>query len=216
MSSEIGAKNIKEYSDPIFLKDLWLEDCSSLREKSNDESRDLVVIVRDWPFDLDKVEQIKKLKVLKSVSEERGLNLKFISLYESYDKEIVEYFNSVDIKVICWNPLHMSISDFLAILYNCKALITTRAHGAIVPAMLGVPPIIINIEKKLEKVHEMLSNSSLLYQMEDLGSEGCWHQILDRYEGSKQSLKSKLIDDISLNRNKAEMAVNDVVEFIKA
>ncbi|MGL6434178.1 polysaccharide pyruvyl transferase family protein [Aeromonas caviae] len=216
LSSELGVNNIKEFSDPIFLKDLWLEGCSSLSENSNEESRDLVVIVRDWPFDLNKVEQIKKLQVLKSVSEKRGLNLKFISLYQSYDKEIVDYFNAIDIKVICWNPLETSLKDFLGILSNCKALITTRAHGAIVPAVLGVPPIIINIEKKLEKVHKMLGSSSLLYQMDHLGSEANWHQILDSYEENKQSLKDNLIEDIRLNRNKAEMAVNDVIEFMRS
>ena len=76
------------------------------------------------------------------------------------DPECQRLFAPYTIKI--WQPEHMTITDFAAALAAQDVLLTARAHGAICGACLGVASVIIAIEPKLEQVHAMLPNASIL------------------------------------------------------
>ena len=66
-----------------------------------------------------------------------------------------------------WDPQQIKIENYLSELSECSIMVTSRAHGAIVSACLGIPSVCLAIEPKLEKVHKMLKNSSRLIEPSD-------------------------------------------------
>lgn len=69
-----------------------------------------------------------------------------------------------DLPLCSWDPHRMQLAAFARQLAAQDALLTSRAHGAICGACLGVPSVILDIEPKMQQVHDMLPVSSILVQ----------------------------------------------------
>ncbi|MCG2835705.1 polysaccharide pyruvyl transferase family protein [Photobacterium sp. WH77] len=212
LSESIGVRDVKKFSDPIFNSDLWKKDLNIISSDTND----VAIIIRDWPFDQSKNELVKKLINLVPILESKGLKPKFVSLYADYDKNVIEYFQDEGFEVITWDPVSTKMDEFLSFLNSCKCIITTRAHGAIVPSMLGVPTVIINIEHKLKKVHEMLLNSSYLMELESVSDSFVWDDIIEKYLTNRLDLVSGLFVDLKRNSIESTEAAEDILNFLQS
>ena len=68
------------------------------------------------------------------------------------DKKVLQL--AKDYNICLWNPVKMSFKEFCFQLETQDVLVTSRAHGAICGAVLGVPSVIIELEPKLKTIHE--------------------------------------------------------------
>ncbi len=90
----------------------------------------------------------QKLKV-------RNIEVTFYSFDKNYDVRSPGLFSKFNF--VQYDPL--ALSDYLSKLHNEDLLFTTRAHGAIIGACLGVPSLVLNTEIKLKEVSSMLKRS---------------------------------------------------------
>ena len=136
-------------SDLAFLTDHWIPRLPPLEPSPRPR---LGIALRDWPRESFSTELLKKLSKTYDIT---GFIL------DAEADPITQQLFAPYTRVI-WRPEHMRVGDFAAALAAQHVILTSRAHGAICSACLGVPTVIVNIEPKLEQVYAMLPNASLL------------------------------------------------------
>lgn len=145
-------------SDMAFLHELW-----NLKQEVFKKNKNNVIgfVLRDWIFD-DNAYLETLLKVALQLSKQ-GYDLKFYSFDKTSDlcfvKEFTKHFS-----ILVWDPHQMNIPNFLREMSECSLMISSRAHGAIVSACLGIPVICLGIEPKLTEIFNMISNSAIFIQ----------------------------------------------------
>jgi polysaccharide pyruvyl transferase WcaK-like protein len=102
------------------------------------------------------IQEASKLK-------QEGYSVEFFVFDSFADVFLIESIRDNHV-VHTWNPVEMSLNDYLSRMRECTLMVTSRAHGAIISACLGIPSICIAIEDKLATVAYMLSRSSLLVE----------------------------------------------------
>lgn len=141
-------------SDLAFLTEHWLPASPELKPVSARQR--LGVVLRDWP------------------AEYGGWDVEIISpvlaqLAQSYDITGFVFDARTDPNTTrllapypthIWHPETMKLQQFSLLLGTQDVLLTSRAHGAICGACLGVPSVIVALEPKLEQVHAMLPNAT--------------------------------------------------------
>ncbi|OWP50547.1 polysaccharide pyruvyl transferase family protein [Pseudomonas nitroreducens] len=161
--SEKYVSGVKTYTDPTFLVNHWLGSRSILRANKGNS---IGVILRRW----DLSEHGRKA-VLNTIEAARllissGIVVTLISLYSDYDKELISELNDFNWKI--WDPNKQTPDIFIEdIAKNFDILISTRAHGVLLPAQTGVPSVVIGIEPKLKNIHKLLPNGTLYCDGDD-------------------------------------------------
>jgi polysaccharide pyruvyl transferase WcaK-like protein/glycosyltransferase involved in cell wall biosynthesis len=146
-------------SDLAFLSEYWLP--ASIPPRADALRPRLGVVLRDW-----------------SGTDSQALRASIARFAEKYDVTgfIFDEHSDPELGRILspytthvWRPHHMHMDDFARHLAAQDVLLTSRAHGAICGACLGVPSVIVNIEPKLEQIHAMLPNASILVSYRSVG-----------------------------------------------
>ena len=125
--------------------------------------------------------------------EVRNLKVTFYSFDENYDANLIEMFDQFRFKQ--YRP--RNFDEFIKGLYQEDMFITSRAHGAIIGACMGIPSIILNLETKLFEVSKMLNSSCIrldTWTFEDIIN------AIDDFEADFSSVLSKLHDDYLRNK----------------
>jgi polysaccharide pyruvyl transferase WcaK-like protein len=199
------SKNVYKSSDLAFLWKYWMP--TDLKKTQEQESSGF--ILRDWVFS-DNVSIM--LSVAKALLDS-GHQVKFFALDEDSDTKFIQSASAFG-PVYCWNPVEMTIQTYLSEFKKCKLVISSRAHGAIVSACLGIPVCCVCIEPKLEQVAKMLSNSAQAIT-EPFKKE----EILRRIEDVLQelpSLKEATSKDVSRNSNEMSEGISLFRNFVTA
>jgi polysaccharide pyruvyl transferase WcaK-like protein len=149
------SSNIHQATDLAFLVDKW----NPQHYKKIQNAQSIGLILRDWPTKNHSSVLLKVASILQS----QGLEVKFFAFDSNADKQ---YIASVpDSSVVhIWQPEKMSIDDFIGELSKCKLVISSRAHGAIISACLGIPILCVAIEPKLARVAEMFKDSTRIIE----------------------------------------------------
>lgn len=145
------SQSIYKSSDLAFLFTYWMP----THLKRPDRRDSIGFILRDWIFD----DSVAALLMVAKELRFTGHDIKFFALDERADTNFVQEAAKIA-PVHCWKPDEMTIEDYLSELVKCKLVISSRAHGAIVSACLGIPVCCILIEPKLRQVAQMLKNSA--------------------------------------------------------
>jgi polysaccharide pyruvyl transferase WcaK-like protein len=61
-----------------------------------------------------------------------------------------------------WSPQSTTLDEYCFRLAELDVVVTSRAHGAICAAVLGVPSLILDIEPKLRTIHDLLPRATRL------------------------------------------------------
>lgn len=188
-----SSKRIHKSSDLAFLSSQWMP--ANLTKSNKAES--IAFILRDWAFN-------DSVSILLSVARELiagGHSIKFFAFDERSDNNFIQLASAFG-PVYCWKPIEMSIADYLSELAKCKLAISSRAHGAIVSACLGIPVCCVCIEPKLEQVALMLNNAARVVREPFKKSEIV--KLIDAMLQELPSLKEATVHDVA--RNKSEMS----------
>ncbi len=148
--------SVIEGSDMAFLQEQWL--APFLRPPREPGAKPVLgIALRDWPVRRGGI-AAENLRVLigqwSTHYDIRGLILDAVQ-----DPEMIRALEGLPITL--WQPHSMQLTDFAHAIAACDVVLTNRAHGAIVAAMVGVPSVIVAIEPKLDTVAMMLPRSSI-------------------------------------------------------
>lgn len=95
-------------------------------------------------------------------------SVRYFVMDKTGDKLLIDLLHKHGCDVIVWDPSEFSILYFAQKIAACVNFISSRAHGAIVAAICGIKPSIIEIEPKLATVNQMLNNQSKLIKPEEI------------------------------------------------
>ena len=195
------------YTDPTFLLSHW----HNTNDRTDDKTKNSIgIILRDWTLNQhganilnNTIEAGHKLSSL-------GHPVKFISLYHEYDKNIIDA--NPNFEWIIWNPKTDTPSSFITKLQQeFGILISTRAHGVLLPAHMGVPSVVIGIEPKLQNIHNLLPNGTLYSN--GLSTDDIVEKTLNGLNNQGE-LSKQLLVDIEKQSSIANTFLKDINSWI--
>lgn len=142
-------------TDIAFLYDYWRDE----EFIKNDSTRQIGFILRDWEYESNAY--LETFALVANQLKHEGYHIHFFSFDQAADQYCKKRFSN-EFPFHEWSPSTGRLNSYLQNLANCNLVVTSRAHGAILSACLGVPSVCIGIEPKLEKIARMLKNSASL------------------------------------------------------
>jgi polysaccharide pyruvyl transferase WcaK-like protein len=198
---------IKVATDIAFLEDFW--NPKFIRSKKNGAGKSIGFILRDWPLDGH-----YHLKVLYDVAiklKSLGYQLTIFSLDRFEDKYYTEFFSKF--RFISWDPFKKELNDFITNLAEVDLVVSSRAHGCILSACLGIPSVCIGIEPKLQSVAEMLKTSAV-YVPQPFKFDDIIQKICKALENVEQA-EAAVFEDVKNNRTIINKEINRFSEYLK-
>lgn len=186
-------------SDLAFLTDTWVPE--PLPQKPVSTRPRLGVILRDWPQFSESPDLAETLAQLANDYDITG----FIFDSQSDPKTRALF---APYPTHCWQPERMSIADFSSLLRGQDVLLTSRAHGAICGACVGVPSVLVAIEPKLEQIHAMLPQSSILVPAD------VPQQWADAVRAACAISSTAIAEDVARNRAASEAALKQIARWL--
>lgn len=186
-----------EGSDLAFLAEYWMP---SLTTRAPTAKPRLGVVLRDW-----------------NAADEASYGVALAALAVHYtitgfifdaraDPRMQALLRPYHVQI--WRPQQMDMAEFAAALAAQEVLLTSRFHGAICGACLGVPSVILDIEPKLAQVHAMLPHASRLVSAQDTTR---WERVLEEVRGIPQSA---IAADVEANRRMSEAARKSIKRWL--
>ncbi len=181
-------------SDLAFLTEHWLP---ALAPKHRSFRPRLGIILRDWPEETGGTPYPLLTSIFSKLAQtyevtgfifDQRQDPKLRSLLAAFTTHI-------------WQPHTMRLEDFAHHLHGQDVLLTSRAHGAICGACLGVPSVIVNIEPKLEQVHKMLPNAT---QLVAANRTDDWEQAI---KNALNTSSESIAADVAHNRQSSTEAL---------
>lgn len=200
-----GSRNIYKSTDLAFLSSHWMP--TNIRKSSPQEA--IGFVLRDWLFDNNVSVMLEVAKELLS----RGQEVKFFALDEDSDAQFITSASSLG-PVYVWNPVENTMENYLSELATCKLMISSRAHGAIVSACLGIPVCCVCIEPKLEQVAMMLNNSARTIRKPFKKEEAL--KEIEQILQELPFLKLSTLQDVTRNNLEISEGINIFRNFISS
>jgi len=191
-------------SDLAFLGDYWVP--AALRNKSilqRGGRPRIGLILRDWP----KTDGVDYLETMFQMLPELGkrYDLSLFVFDRRVDRKLLAQF--VGRHPIVWSPPETDYAWFCEQLAVQDVIVSSRAHGGICGAMLGVPSLLIDIEPKLRTVHAMLPEATRMIGLDQLTGT----QLVAAVEELLALPYGAVADDITRNRLLMTKVVNETV-----
>jgi polysaccharide pyruvyl transferase WcaK-like protein len=199
----ISSESIYKSSDLAFLFHHWMP----AQIKKTAEPASIGFILRDWAFNSHVAVVLEVAKTLQA----QGHRVRFFALDEDSDAKFIQSANAIS-PVYCWKPTEMTVAGFLSELSACKLIISSRAHGAIVAACLGIPVCCVCIEPKLHQIAAMLNTSARPIR-EPFTTENILNKITDTLE-ELPLLKAATSQDVLRNNEEIEAGISLFKNFI--
>lgn len=146
------------YTDPSLMSRLWWDNKLSNEESSCEYYS---FVVRDWPYTEHGENKIDLLIKTAMHLKNLGCKVRIVSLFADRDSHLKK--KCIGLEWFEWDINNKLMSDFInKFIYDSKVIVSSRAHGVLLPASLGIPSIAVPIENKLVEVASMLSGGVFL------------------------------------------------------
>ncbi|MBV7546160.1 polysaccharide pyruvyl transferase family protein [Pseudomonas sp. PDM26] len=195
------------YTDPTFLLDHWNTETSKpVREKGNS----IGVILRDWKLNQHGENVLKNTIEAARQLASRGYTIKLISLYHEHDRSIID--KVPDFEWLVWDPQKCTPGTFIKELQQeFDILVSTRAHGVLLPAQVGLPSVVVGIEPKLKNIHNLLPQGTLF--SDGLNPDDIIEKTLIGLNNQSE-LSQQLLSDVKKQTTVANTFLKDINSWI--
>lgn len=187
-------------TDLAFFKEYWIPPELSPVESKR---RSIGFVLKTWTDDCDYLTIIHQVA---NALDEEGFEVSVFTFEKDHDRHIQQRFHNF--RVFSWCPVSTSLHQYLGILMQNALLVTSRAHGAILGAALGIPAICIGIEPKLLSVAKMFPQSGSYIKL-PLTFEELYNSIKDGLKEKVEKVE-KVKLDFEYNRI---VLLNSIMEF---
>lgn len=205
----LGFNKAEEYTDPTLLSKIWYPE--EITKPYYTKGGYISIVLRDWPHDQNGQDFIAELIKYGKTLASRGEKVRFVSVYKERELELIG--NNDSIEWLVWDARKYSIVDFMdEFISNSEVIISSRAHGVLLPASLGVPTIAVAIENKLFKVHDMIAKGNVLVE---IASAEALDSALDMFRDNEGCLRDNLEAEILKNKMKVTNAINSFTTWLK-
>lgn len=200
--SLLGIRNARVGTDLAFGYD-FSRICNDSRE-----ANEVAFILRDWNYDNT---YLTHWLAIAQKLYGAGYQVKIFSFDRDADREYLTLFSAFEQAI--WNPRQTAdLPEFLQQLRRARVVVSSRAHGVIAAAGLGIPSFCIEIEPKLRTIASMLPESATLVDAKT-DSDSAISGIMRVYQSARPHTPRA---DVIRNRQILEAAVAQVGNFLTA
>lgn len=203
--SIVGDLSVSVSADLVFARRFWCP--AELRRASSlTTGRRVGFVLRRWSHDGSA--HLGPMASAIDALRHRGVEVT-VFLLEGSDEDVVRS-KLPSVPYVVWRPSDArgsqdELSTFLRRLASVDLIVTTRAHGAIAGACLGVPAICVAIEPKLQIVAEMLKRSATALDVTEIATTLA--RVVEERLGRVSSLREAVSTDVEENERQAEAIV---------
>lgn len=202
----ISPKKSKLYTDLSFLRNLWLAETTQ-SHAGYSKKQQFGVIPRGWTENQEPAKHLAKLIEIVATFEKKPI---LISFDAEKDASVIKTLS--DFKWLIWNPATTKPGDFLkTIADSCDFLVSTRAHGVMLPAALGIPSIAVRIEPKLGNIQSYFPHGTTLIEPHQLGQ---LPYILESFSKELESRKTHLANEFNAQETIAIAMRKDFIDWM--
>lgn len=169
------------------------------------------IIIRDWKHTKDGASYMSKITSLVKELKKLKINVDIISFSNKSDQRLLKLLENCSCRTVVWQRDIFEITDFINILNTYDFFLTARYHGAIFASILSKPFIAIDIEPKLNLVHNVFQHGSHLWKF-PFNIDDCIfyiNTIFAKYESYVQEIEA----EVAMQRN---LTMNMIDEFKKS
>lgn len=166
-------------ADLAFYKEHWLP---NVLISETIPAKSIGLVLKSWN---DEFNYLSTLHQLAKDLEEEGHTVTIYTFEKPHDKEVPVYFS--DFRVVQWSPNSMTLYQYIEALQGNSLLVTSRAHGVVLGAALGIPSICIGIEPKLLSFSKMFP-SSTSYATIPISSEKLHQMVIQGLSVKKEKV----------------------------
>jgi len=148
---------LKQGVDLAFLKDYWLPE--KLRTHKT-KGKSIGLVIRSW---LNHQRYLTSLHQCISRLMDQGYSISVFLFQQESDGQFTEQFSGIE--RYTWDPGTMHFKDYLELLAGQDLIVTSRAHGVLIAAAMGIPAVTLGIDSKLKSFHDMLPNSGVYIEL---------------------------------------------------
>lgn len=195
--------SVEQSTDMAFLTSRWLPEIRT----SEPTPKSIAVILKDWVFNDQR--HIRIFQAHLTAIENAGFAVTFYSFCPPKDQFFIELFKP-KYTVHEWDPNEMDLESYIGKLCRHQVVVTSRAHGCLISACLGIPPVCIEIEPKLRMFAEMFPEGASLIA-ED-ASDATWIKTLEEKCENYDSIKQTLEVEMESNRAVIDGAVQRTLQ----
>ena len=198
-----------QFTDISLNRNLWYNEENEISIKNNFKKKSTVgIVLRDWKFNVAGDHAINKL--LDFEKDFPNYECIYISFYKKYDINVLKKIK--DRKNFIWDPEQYTVNEFITKLKLCDVIVSTRAHGVLLPSMAYIPTIAVEIEPKLNAVHKMMPKSTRLIKLENLHN---LHAEIDLCLIDNKEFKKNVDNDLLNNSSLASESINKLDEWLR-
>jgi polysaccharide pyruvyl transferase WcaK-like protein len=158
-----GLNEVRKKTDACYLKDLWMDD-GPIQVQDNNLGKSIGMVIRHWPHTDIGSRYIHSMLSAAQELRKIGIYVQFISLDYKYDAPILSILKSQNEMVKIYDPSNTTPGQFMRrVASKFQLIVSSRAHGIILPAVLGLPGVCVGIEPKLRNVHLSLPTGTSLW-----------------------------------------------------
>lgn len=208
--ADLGGKTAEVFSDPSLLPELWYGELTEPLRLADRSSGYYSFVLREWALDQSGMQMIDAMLTAAAKLRDSGEKVRLVSLYRERDASLIA--NNQGYEWLVWDPGTDTIASFMQRLCTESAVIVSaRAHGVWLPAALGVPSVAIRIENKLEEVHRMLGQGTLLVKEPNADSV---LSAIEQFFDKRDALAAGVLDDVRGASDKVRESVKSILTWI--
>jgi len=186
-------KTPSQFVDITLNRELWYDGKQDfLKQKSINNKPVIGIVIRDWRLNDSGFQIINEL--LEFERHNPNYDCVYISFNKKYDKKIINKLDGR--RVLIWDPEIYTVNKFIRKLKLCDVVVSSRAHGVLLPTMAYIPTIAVEIEPKLKAVHQMMPLSTKLIQADNLHK---LNEMIELCLGYNQDFIKRVDDDLMRN-----------------
>ncbi|HGY1288714.1 TPA: polysaccharide pyruvyl transferase family protein [Raoultella ornithinolytica] len=205
----LGFNKAVEFTDPTLLSNIWYPEENA--KPYYNKNGYISIVLRDWPHDQNGQDFIEGLIKYGKALASRGEKVRFVSVYKERELELIK--NNDTIEWLVWDAGKYSIVEFMdEFITKSEVIISSRAHGVLLPASLCVPTIAVAIENKLFKVHDMIPEGNILVKTPSIKE---LDNALGVFRENENCLRKNLEGEILKNKVKVNNAINSFTTWLK-
>jgi polysaccharide pyruvyl transferase WcaK-like protein len=207
-----GVSNVMLGSDLCFVPNTW--DYLALSQKQRPHSPCRVgVIVMDWNHTNEGKPYEDSLPRVVEVLRTTGYQVQYVIFNPNEDPRWLKLLRTLGEPFLLWDPPRTGFKEFVEKLAEFDLIITTRFHGAVFAAILGIPFISIEVGLKLKQAADLLCSSGLLW-CQPFRVEECTRLVQQVFSHYAESVE-QVAEGVRQQRYVAESMVEKFEEFLR-
>jgi len=153
-----GIHHVVQGADLCFASRLWTMG-HALQPELHEHVRRIGFVVRDWKHTSASRILSRNIPIAVDLMAKLGFKITYI-LFQN-DNEWKNKLKGGQWPVLAYDPWSETPVEFCKRMCDCDLIISSRAHGAMLASLLGIPSICVGIEPKLQLLSEILGMTAL-------------------------------------------------------